>query len=143
MKKLIQLCSILSLLVVFSVVSAQAQAANYYEANIPFEFNIGQKTYQSGSYIIKTVKVSSNYSALTLEDKEGNELQKFLVTESSADTKKQPELVFSNYDNQRYLAKILTSDTAISVPTSSYEKQVAKKSREKINNTQVALAKLN
>ena len=142
MKKLIQICSILSLLVVFSVVSAHAQTANFYETNLPFDFNIGQKSYQAGSYVIKTLKVSSNYSSLTIEDKDGNELQRVLVTESSADLEKQPELVFNNYDNQRFLTRIVTPSLQISFPTTSREKQIAKKSRERITNTEIALAKI-
>lgn len=36
MKKLIQICSLLSLLIVFSVVSAKAQTIQRFKADIPF-----------------------------------------------------------------------------------------------------------
>ena len=143
MKKLIQICSILSLLVAFSFIPAQASTATRYEANIPFDFNIGQKSYQSGTYVIRVVEVSSNSAAITIEDKNGNELQTMMVVESNNISKKQPQLVFNRYENQRFLSKIMTQESGILVSMSGAEKQIAKKMRDTNSNTQVAIAKLN
>lgn len=137
MKKIIQICSILSLLIVFSAISAKAQAS--YKAEIPFDFNIGQKSYQSGSYVIKTAKLSASCVSLTLEDKEGNKLQTILVAASGDVSKKQPELVFNRYENQRYLTKLLTRDARISIAMSGDEKRIARQMKEKTSNTQIAL----
>lgn len=51
-KKALQICSLVGLLAVLAVVSAQAQTDGRYKAQIPFDFSIGGKTYQPGSYLI-------------------------------------------------------------------------------------------
>jgi len=142
MKKLIQITAILSLLVIFSAVSAQAQSVNRYEADIPFDFNIGQKSYPAGSYVVKTAKLSDSYVSLTLQDKEGNKLQTILVAASGNVSGKQPELVFNRYENRRFLTQLLTQDARISIVMSKDEKRVAKQIREKNSSTQIALAEI-
>ncbi len=91
MKKLIQICSLLSLIVFFSIVSVQAQTVKQYAAEIPHDFNIGQKSYQAGSYTIKVSKVSLNVVSLSLEDKEKNNLQTILVRQNSNVAKREPK----------------------------------------------------
>ena len=50
MKKLIQICAVLSLVFAFSIVSARAQqTVKQYEAKIPFAFNVGQKSYRAAT----------------------------------------------------------------------------------------------
>ena len=139
MKKLIQICSILGLLIVFSAVAAKAQAVSSYKAEIPFNFSVGQKSYQAGSYVIKTAKLSESCVSLTLQDKQGNKLQTILVPARAEMSKKQPELVFNRYDNERYLTKLSTPDASISIVMSENERQTAKKIKDKKSSTQVAL----
>ena len=57
MKKLIQICTLLSLLVVFSIISANAQTVQRYEANIPFDFSVNGKTYEAGKYQLEISNV--------------------------------------------------------------------------------------
>lgn len=140
MKKLIQICSLLGLLVVFSAVSATAQTVSSYKADIPFDFNIGEKSYQSGSYVIKTTKISDSSQSLTLEDEKGNRLQAILVAASGDVSKKQPELIFNRYENQRYLTKLTTQNQIISIAMSGGEKRIARQMQEKGSRTQIALA---
>jgi hypothetical protein len=140
MKKLIQICSLLGLLVIFSAVSANAQAVSSYKADIPFDFNIGQKSYQSGSYVVKTTKISDASVSLTLEDAKGNKLQTILTAASDDVSQKQPELVFNRYENQRYLTKLTTQNAIISIAMSRDEKRIAKQMQEKGSRTQIALA---
>ena len=116
MKKLIQACSILSLIVVFSIVSAQAQQTfKQYAAEIPYDFNIGQKSYQAGSYVIKVVRISSNIASLSLEDTEKNKLQTILVRENSNVAKREPKLVFTNYENHRFLTGMAMQEMSLSI----------------------------
>lgn len=140
MKKLIQICSILSLLVIFTAVSAQAQSVTQYKAQIPFDFNIGQKSYEAGSYVIKVTKPSIGGITLSLEDNEGNKLQTLLGAENGDVSEKEPELVFNRYDNQRFLTKILTPKSGILVAMTKDERQIAKQQRTK-SKTQIALSK--
>ncbi len=122
MKKLIQVCSILSLVVVFSIVSAQAHTVKQYAAEIPYDFNIGQKSYQAGSYVIKISRISSNIVSLSLEDKEKNNLQTILVRENGNTTKHEPKLVFTRYDNQRFLTGMSMQEMGLSIVVSKDDK---------------------
>ena len=128
MKKLIQVCSILSLVVVFSVVSAWAQTVKQYAAEIPYDFNIGQKSYQADSadsYVVKISRISSNIVSLSLEDKEKNNLQTILVRENGNTTKHEPKLVFTRYDNQRFLTIMSMQEMGLSIVVSKDDKQSA------------------
>ena len=126
MKKLIQVCSILSLVVVFSIVSAQAYTVKQYAAEIPYDFNIGQKSYQAGSYVIKVLKISPNIVSLSLEDKEKNNLQTILVRENGNTTKREPKLVFTSYHNRRFLTGVSMQEMGLAIVVSKDDKQSAK-----------------
>lgn len=122
MKKLIQVCSMLSLVIVFSIVSANAQTVKQYAAEIPHDFNVGQKSYQAGSYVIKISKVSINVLALSLEDKGKNNLQTILVRQNGNAVKGEPKLVFTQYDNHRFLTGMSTQEMGLSIVVSKGDK---------------------
>ncbi|HLM62605.1 MAG TPA: hypothetical protein VK308_17535 [Pyrinomonadaceae bacterium] len=116
MKKLIQVFSFLSLVIVFSIVSANAQTVKQYAAEIPFDFSIDQKSYQAGSYVIKVSKFSQSSIALSLEDKENHVLQTIFVSANGDVAKNEPKLSFTVRDNQRFLTKIAMQDMGLTIP---------------------------
>ncbi len=126
MKKVIQVFSILSLVVVFSIVSAQAQTVKQYAAEIPYGFNIGEKSYEAGGYVIKISKISGSIMSLTLEDTEKNELQTILVRENGNVAKRKPKLVFTTYDNHRFLTGMSMQERGLSILMSKDDKMLAK-----------------
>jgi hypothetical protein len=126
MKKLSQFFSILSLVAVFSIVSVNAQTVNQYAANIPFDFSIGQKSYQAGSYVIKVSKVAQGSIALSLEDKDKNLLQTILVRRNGDIARVEPKLVFTRHDNQRFLTKMLMEEMGVSIAVSNSDIQASK-----------------
>jgi hypothetical protein len=138
MKKLVQICSILSLVFVFSAISAQAQTVTRYEAQIPFDFNIGEKSYPAGSYVIRIAKNTTSSLALYLEDNKGKHLETAMVVQTGQVSKNEPEFVFSRYENQRFLTTIRTPERGFSFFKSDTEKQLTKKNREARTKTQIA-----
>lgn len=140
MKKLIQICAVLSLVFAFSIVSAHAQqTVKQYEAKIPFDFNVGQKSYQAGNYVIKISRLAANGLVLSLEDDNHNRLQSVIVSETDNLSKNAPKLMFDVQENQRYLTKIYTSEIGLSLGVPKSEKRgIAGKQRNP--NTQVVLA---
>ncbi|HEX8735420.1 MAG TPA: hypothetical protein VF721_08870 [Pyrinomonadaceae bacterium] len=123
MKKLIQICAVLSLVFAFSIVSAHAQqTVKQYEAKIPFDFNVGQKAYQAGNYVIKISRLASNGIILSLEDENNNKLQSVIVSETGNLSQDAPKLMFDVQDNQRYLTKIYTQEIGLSLGKSKTEK---------------------
>ena len=129
MKKLIQVFSFLSLVVVFSIVSANAQTVKQYAAEIPFDFSIDQKSYQAGSYVIKVSKFSQSSIALSLEDKENNKLQTVFGIMNGDVARNEPKLVFTLHDNQRLLTKISMPDMGLSIPAADDSKRNSKAER--------------
>jgi hypothetical protein len=141
MKKFIQICSLLSLVFVFTIVSAQAQTVKTFEAEIPFDFNVAQKSYSAGTYIIKVMKSAVNTKVVTLEDEKGNLLQSVVASTNGDTVKDESILVFNRYENKRFLTKLLTNESGILVAMSKTEKLIAKQERN--SQTQVALVKSN
>lgn len=137
MKKLIQIGAFLSLVFVFSIVAAKAQTTvKQYEAKIPFDFNIGQKSYQAGNYVIKISRLASNGLSLSLEDDQRNSLQTILVSETGNLTKGAPQLVFNRQEDQRYLTGILTKEVGVAIGTPKAEKHQSGKNQPAASNPQ-------
>lgn len=141
MKKLIQICSMLSLVVFFSIVSAQAQVVKKYAAEIPFDFNIGQKSYPAGDYTIKISKISLSTVSLALEDKEKNLLRTVLIRGNGNVSKNEEKLVFVRDGNRRFLSEMLTEEMELSFASSNEMKRSLKAKGEPERETQhVAMA---
>lgn len=131
MKKLIQICALLSLVFAFSIVSAHAQqTVKQYEAKIPFDFNVGQKSYQAGNYVIKISRLASNGIIVSLEDENNNRLQSVVVSETDKVSQKTPQLQFEVQDNQRYLTAIYSQDIGVSLSKPKTEKRNNVKKRQ-------------
>ena len=110
MKNLIRICSFLTLVVAFSFVSANAQTVQRLEADIPFSFNIGAKTYDAGSYVMRLSRATVG-SQITLEDDKNNVLKTFYVLEKGDAPAKNSFLRFvRSEDETMYLSRIFTPE---------------------------------
>lgn len=141
MKKLIRICAVLSLLFAFSIVSTHAQqTGTQYQAKIPFDFNVGQKSYAAGNYVIKISRLSSNGILLHFEDENNNRLQSVIVSEIDSLPKGETKLLFDVQENQRYLTRIVTENVSISLGKPKTEKHGAAKKQQPASKTQVAVS---
>jgi hypothetical protein len=125
MKKIIQIFSFLSLVVVIAAGTAAAQAQNVIKINVPFEFNVGQKAYSAGEYGLKITKNTAGGARITLTDRNGRNLQTVLAAVTGEYRVGESEVLFSNYDNQRFLAKIVTSESGLELSRTKSEKEIA------------------
>jgi hypothetical protein len=125
MKKIIQICSLLSLIVAFSIVSANAQAAKKITADIPFDFNIGAKHYTAGQYNLTVSESRSTGAIVRLTDAEGDILGTVLVLTGGEAVPGESKLVFNNYEGQRFLAEITTADGSYRIIRSGVEREIA------------------
>lgn len=115
MKKFIQIFSLLSLVVVFSAFSANAQTVQRFEADIPFTFQIGDKSYEAGTYILRMSNIATG-KVVTIEDSESRRLNKFFVLERGDSPRKNSILRFvRNSDDSLVLAKIITPEKGFAV----------------------------
>ena len=86
MKKFIQAFSLLSILVLGSVFSATANTAEPgfgTEVEIPFAFNVGDRAYEAGSYIVKLARISDGTATLSIQDTKTDEDRKSTRLNSS------------------------------------------------------------
>lgn len=127
MKRIIQVCSMLVLSIAFLTVAAQAQANSRIEAKIPFDFNVGDKTYVAGDYVLKLQRVSMTVVALSLEDKFGNQLQSVSMASNGDSADGQARLIFDRESNERYLSRVLTSEKGFSLDSVGERKKNSKR----------------
>jgi hypothetical protein len=129
MKKLIQICSLLTLLVAFSVVSINAQSNFGSEVEIPFAFQVGENSYEAGSYIVKVNKLTPSTAKLSIEDPETGKIQNILMGVTGESAGSEIKLVFDNYEGRRHLSKVRTTETTFAIAgLKGYKDAAARKS---------------
>ncbi len=95
-------------------VAAQAQSGSRTQlvANIPFEFNIGDKTMPAGEYTVRQVNPSSDRAVLQLRSKDGK-ASAMVQMNALIDRAKSPEtasLIFNCYGNRHYFGQAWMPD---------------------------------
>jgi hypothetical protein len=105
MKRLIQTCSFIGLLLVL-MVSAQAQVSKTYRVQIPFDFNIGQESYQAGTYQVSRVN-----TMLLIRNQKTNDV-KVLATQSEEKGKsfETPHFYFNRVEDKNMLVEVAGKD---------------------------------
>ncbi len=125
-KRFIQICSLFALLVGL-LVSAQAQNANRYEASIPFDFNIGNKTFAAGDYAFGLTNPLAYQESLTIRDLKSGKTQVVLITRNQAnELAESSQLVFNRYEDRYFLAEIATSTLSAKFLKAKTESRLAK-----------------
>lgn len=113
MKKLIQFCSMLSLVVVLAAGAATAATpvgTDYgSQVQIPFSFNVAEKTFEAGTYIINVNKVSSGAATLVIRNVKTGESQALVMTSRGDGPADDLKLVFENVGDKKVLTKVKTS----------------------------------
>lgn len=123
MKKFIQV-SLFSLLALFAVVSVNAESGFGTEVEIPFAFNIGDRSYDAGSYIVKIERLPTGAAMLSIQDTKTDDIQSILMASSGETPSKDFKLVFDTIEGRRYLTKVRTSDRSYALARPKVQKQV-------------------
>jgi hypothetical protein len=110
MKKFIQICSLLSLIVIFTMAASASVARPEYgsEVAIPFSFNVANKAYTAGTYIVKLVKLPTGAATLSIYDTRTGDRQTVIVTANGDRAGNEVKLVFETAGGKKYLTKIQT-----------------------------------
>ena len=107
-------------------VAAQAQSIGRSElrANIPFEFNVGDKTMPAGEYTVTQVNPSSDRAALQLRSKDGRHAVMILMNNVIGKANESARLVFNRYGSESYFAEAWTSSESngLQAPRSKAER---------------------
>jgi hypothetical protein len=108
MKKIIQVCSLFTLIFLFTAVSASAQSNYGSEVQVPFAFNVGNHSYEAGTYIVRVVRRVDGSSTLAISDTKTDETDVFLLNANGDDPTNEVKLVFDTIEGRRYLTKVRT-----------------------------------
>jgi hypothetical protein len=113
------------LVMVLSVVAAQAQTSVRAKAHIPFDFKIGQKTYQSGEYTL-----GWSEGVLKIQNRRNGKARLILMnpgkTSRDANVSK---LVFDRLNDQYFLSEIITPGGGAKFRKSKREERLAKEAK--------------
>ena len=118
-----------AVLVILSVSYASAQSANEQTANIPFAFNVGDKTFPAGEYTVRRVNPQSDRTALAIRSADASASKIVLTTPvQSSKVRESAKLVFNRYGDQYYLSQVLSpaENGGLEIPQSRAERRLAK-----------------
>ena len=131
MKKLIQIGTLLSLLILFGAGSTFAADRFGTEVNIPFAFNVGDRTYEAGQYVIKLEKLVNGTAALSIQNTKTDDVTRVLMNANGDTASDDVRLVFDTFNGQRYLTKLKTTDRTYAIVGSKPGKDSAKAQKDK------------
>jgi hypothetical protein len=117
MKKFIQTISFLALALVFGGISANAQQTTKIDANVSFDFIVGDQYLTAGEYVIRVSPSPGGVKTIEVRSKKGDVLYTGLVMPNGDTGRGRSELVFDKSNERTVLKKILTGDAGYSVPT--------------------------
>ena len=126
MKKIIQVCSLLTVLILTGAVSSFAQNGFGSDVEIPFAFNVGDQAYEAGNYIFKLDKLPSGAATLSISDTKSDEVQTVLLNGTGDRVGTEIKLVFDSVEGRRYLTKVRTPDRTFALLRTKAEKKAAK-----------------
>lgn len=101
--QIIKVTALMSLMLLLSVVSAQAQTEKR-QINVPFDFYAGNAELKAGSYQIQ--QRAGNVMAISNAQGKVLALVNAPLTIGSRDSKPGARLVFNQYDNQYFLTQV-------------------------------------
>ena len=126
MKKQAYTMIALLVLVGSMAVAAQAQTSGRRQliANIPFQFNVGNKTLPAGEYSVRQVNPDSDCGVLLLSSRDGNASAMIQVVSVIGKAPETAKLTFHRYGNKYFFAQgwIGGDNTGMQAPKSKSER---------------------
>jgi hypothetical protein len=113
-------------------IKAQAQITGTLEADIPFQFHVGNTKLPAGKYTIRVVD-NSDLSVMEISSADGSTSALFDVRNAQAkSTPGKSELIFNKYGQRYFLARLFDefNPDGSAVVKSGYEKRIAEAAAE-------------
>lgn len=128
MRKFIQISSLLSLVLAFAAISTKAstiaETGFGSEVTIPFAFNIGEKSYDAGEYIVRIQKLPTGTAILSIQDTATDKVQNVILNQTGDAGSADVKLMFEMVNGQRYLSKVSAQAHTFAVVFSREKKNV-------------------
>ena len=126
MKRHLNILTALVMLVGILAVEARAQTASSQRltANIPFAFNVGNKTLPAGKYTITLLSSTSDRKVIQLRSADGRSSAMVLTLRVNAKTSENARIVFRRYGDSYFFAQAQLADdpTSLNTPKSRAER---------------------
>ena len=105
-------------------VRAQTSGRTRLIANIPFQFNVGNKTLPAGEYTVTQVNAASDNAVLQLRSKDGRASAMLQMICVIGKTQEGAKLIFNRYGNQSFFAQAWVDgdNTGLQAPKSGTER---------------------
>lgn len=133
-KQSLRIFLIFGLLAILAPLSAHAQSSKELTANIPFSFNVADKTFPAGEYSVTRLNPQSDKAALAIKSVDGR-MSKVVLTNTVWADKAQAtaKLIFNRYGDQYFLSQIWTiaDNTGLELPKSRNERTLARNAGER------------
>ena len=130
--KAFKIIATLSLFLALAAVSAQAQSRGKIEAQIPFDFIVGDVTLPAGNYSVKLIS-RNNDKALLIRSEKGRASAMVLTNAVEAGAEQSgSKLVFHRYGDKYFLSQVWTQgvNTGRELYRSSDERRLANEPAE-------------
>ncbi len=143
MKKIAQqICPLIGLVVLILMIVASAKAQTQYRAHVPFDFTIGQTSYEAGDYFISTLNSHAAHKPVAFRDAKGRNSHMIMMTPGEDYSKvEKATLVFDRYETQYSLSVIRTPTFIVKLPRSKAKETLAR--NQNVQQRIVTLAKKN
>lgn len=139
-KNVLQIFSFLALIILSAGISIQAQTLGSYRAQIPFDFIVGNKTYEAGEYKVRLDSPNNLATILSVARKNGNDLQRSVVMSNGDRSKNQKTSLLFDYIGDHYvLSEIVAPNFGFNAPKSKNKKRLAKNSGKATETIAIAL----
>lgn len=108
-KIIIQTCSLLGLAIIFGVLAASAQMSAQYQAEIPFDFSVGNDNFAAGTYSIGPTSWNASNGGLVLRNRKTGESRLLGIIQTAGDGRgENGKLYFINTGGRYIMSEIVT-----------------------------------
>ena len=126
MKTFIKALLVLSITVVFGATLSFSQTtATRVQAEIPFDFAIGDRLFPAGSYNFAVIRQNGFVHSVQLRDNSGKVICRTVAIQNGSSTWKRSEMVFADTGGLKQLEKLSTPDFGYIFNRSNGDKHVA------------------
>jgi len=109
--------SLMVLMAMVAAVTVRAQTVSTYEAQIPFDFMVGDKTFEAGDFAIVLERPNYLANILTIRNADGERLDRTaLTTNGRRSWNKETKLVFDMYEDAFVLKEIIAPSFGFTAP---------------------------
>lgn len=129
-KQAYMIATMITLMIVAGISTAKAQSSvcDPLKANIPFSFNIGDKTLPAGEYTVRCANPASDRKVLQLRSRDGGTGVMVLTNSVIGKEQESGKLVFNRYGDQYFFSQawLPADNTGMQTSKSREEKQIAR-----------------